>query len=89
MKKPTVIIGKKQILLSGLTLLLGGAVYLNYVLAYGNGLLDPSLGELQSTVEHGSGCSCRSGYRRSCRLRNGGNGQRVTVKSGLFCAGKA
>lgn len=43
MKKPTVIIGKKQILLSGLTLLLGGAVYLNYVLADGNGLLDPSL----------------------------------------------
>lgn len=43
MKKPTVIIGKKQILLSGLTLLLGGAVYLNYVLADGNGLLDPAL----------------------------------------------
>ena len=43
MKKPTVIIGKKQILLSGLTLLLGGAVYLNYVLAGENGLLDPAL----------------------------------------------
>ncbi len=43
MKKPTVIIGKKQILLSALTLLLGGAVYLNYVLADGNGLLDPAL----------------------------------------------
>lgn len=43
MKKPTVIIGKKQILLSALTLLLGGAVYLNYVLADGNGLLDPTL----------------------------------------------
>ena len=43
MKKPTVIIGKKQILLSGLTLLLGGAVYLNYVLADGTGLISPEL----------------------------------------------
>ena len=43
MKKPTVIIGKKQILLSGLTLLLGGAVYLNYVLADGNGLMSAEL----------------------------------------------
>ena len=43
MKKPTVIIGKKQIVLSALTLLLGGAVYLNYVLADGNGLLSAEL----------------------------------------------
>lgn len=39
MKKPTVIIGKKQIILSALTLILGVAVYLNYVLADGNTLL--------------------------------------------------
>lgn len=39
MKKPTVIIGKKQIILSCLTLILGIAVYLNYVLADENTLL--------------------------------------------------
>ncbi|HAG13356.1 MAG TPA: stage III sporulation protein AH [Ruminococcus sp.] len=39
MKKPTVIIGKKQLILSCLTLILGAAVYLNYVLAGGNGLV--------------------------------------------------
>lgn len=38
MKKPTMIIGRKQIVLSALTLVLGAAVYLNYVLADGNGL---------------------------------------------------
>ncbi len=43
MKKPTCIIGKKQIALSALTLLLGGAVYLNYVLAAGSGLLSSEL----------------------------------------------
>ena len=39
MKKPVCIIGKKQIALSALTLLLGGAVYLNYVLADGSSLM--------------------------------------------------
>jgi len=39
MKKPAVIIGKKQLVLSVLTLVLGAAVYLNYVLAGGSGLL--------------------------------------------------
>ncbi|MBQ8922039.1 MAG: SpoIIIAH-like family protein [Oscillospiraceae bacterium] len=39
MKKPTLIIGKKQIVLSILTLVLGAAVYMNYVLAGGRGLL--------------------------------------------------
>ena len=39
MKKPTFIIGKKQIILSALTLVLGAAVYLNYVLADGSGLV--------------------------------------------------
>lgn len=38
MKKPTMIIGRKQIVLSALTLVLGAAVYLNYVLADVNGL---------------------------------------------------
>ena len=33
MKKPTFIIGKKQIILSCLTLMLAVAVYINYVLA--------------------------------------------------------
>ncbi len=39
MKKPAVIIGKKQLILSALTLVLGAAVYLNYVLAGGTGLM--------------------------------------------------
>ena len=39
MKKPTVIIGKRQIILSCLTLILGIAVYLNYVLADGDSLM--------------------------------------------------
>ena len=39
MKKPTVIIGKKHLILSCLTLILGAAVYLNYVLAGGNNLI--------------------------------------------------
>ena len=43
MKKPTMIIGKKQIVLSALTLVLGAAVYLNYVLAGGNGLVPADL----------------------------------------------
>ncbi len=42
MKKPTVIIGRKQIVLSILTLILGIAVYLNYVLGGGTGLVAPS-----------------------------------------------
>lgn len=42
MKKPTVIIGKKQIILSCLTLILGIAVYLNYVLADETALLPTS-----------------------------------------------
>lgn len=36
MKKPSLIIGKKQIILACLTLMLGTAVYVNYVLADGN-----------------------------------------------------
>lgn len=37
MKKPTLIIGKKQIALAGLTLLLGTAVYVNYAVSSGEG----------------------------------------------------
>ena len=43
MKKPTMIIGRKQLILSGLTLVLGAAVYLNYVLAGGTGLVPADL----------------------------------------------
>ncbi|MDD5946782.1 MAG: SpoIIIAH-like family protein [Oscillospiraceae bacterium] len=39
MKKPTVIIGKKQIVLTCMSLVLCGAVYLNYTLAGDKGLL--------------------------------------------------
>ena len=39
MKKPAMIIGKKQLVLSALTLVLGAAVYLNYALSGGTGLM--------------------------------------------------
>ena len=38
MKKPTVIVSRKHLVLSCLTLVLGAAVYLNYVLSGGTGL---------------------------------------------------
>lgn len=50
MKKPTMIIGKKQIILSGLTLVLGAAVYLNYVLAGGNGLMPADLSAVPENI---------------------------------------
>lgn len=37
MKKPTMIIGKKQIILAGMTLVLGLAVYINYAVSATNG----------------------------------------------------
>lgn len=43
MKKPSMIIGKKQLVLSGLTLVLGAAVYLNYALSGGTGLMPAEL----------------------------------------------
>ena len=45
MKKPTFIIGKKQIILSCLTLMLAVAVYINYVLAQ-----DADLKDAKSTM---------------------------------------
>lgn len=39
MKKPTMIIGKKQIILAGLTLILGVAVYINYAFSSGDSKL--------------------------------------------------
>lgn len=37
MKKPTMIIGKKQIILAGMTLILGLAVYINYAVSTSDG----------------------------------------------------
>lgn len=49
MKKPTVIIGRKHLILSCLTLILGVAVYLNYVLSGGTGLrAEPAAAEKQA-----------------------------------------
>lgn len=42
MKKPNIIIGKKQIILASLTLILGVAIYVNYVLSQGPGELVPT-----------------------------------------------
>lgn len=42
MKKPSLIIGKKQIILACLTMILGIAVYVNYILADSDGLVSPS-----------------------------------------------
>ena len=39
MRKPTMIIGKKQIILAGLTLILGAAVYINYAFSSGGSKL--------------------------------------------------
>lgn len=39
MRKPTMIIGKKQIILAGLTLILGVAIYINYAFSSGDGKL--------------------------------------------------
>lgn len=50
MKKPTVIIGKRQIILSCLTLILGIAVYLNYVLADGDSLMPKQTAAERSAV---------------------------------------
>lgn len=41
MKKPSLIIGKKQIILACLTMILGIAVYVNYILADSDGLISP------------------------------------------------
>ena len=54
MKKPTFIIGRKQLILSVLTLILGVAVYLNYILG-GKGLITadpgkPVQGQVQETA---------------------------------------
>ena len=54
MKKPTVIIGKKQLVLSFLTLILGVAVYLNYVLADGNGLVTAQTSRTQTAQSAGA-----------------------------------
>ena len=48
MKKPAIIIGKRQMILSALTLLLGGAVYLNYALSGGNKLIPEGMLRLDS-----------------------------------------
>ncbi len=37
MKKPTMIIGKKQIILAGMTLILGAAIYINYAVSASGG----------------------------------------------------
>ena len=62
MKKPTLIIRKKQIVLSLLTLVLGAAVYLNYVLAGGRGLLTAQSGTPASEQSAAAGADDLSGY---------------------------
>lgn len=53
MKKPTMIIGKKQIILAGMTLVLGVAVYVNYAVS-ANGNAIKSTGKLDShSVNYG------------------------------------
>ncbi|MBR1749671.1 MAG: SpoIIIAH-like family protein [Ruminococcus sp.] len=52
MKKPTLIIGKKQIILAGMTLLLGAAVYVNYAVS-SNGEIKTTKVLDQKTVNYG------------------------------------
>ena len=42
MKKPNLIIGKKQIILACLTLILGVAVYINYAMSQSDGMMQPT-----------------------------------------------
>ncbi len=54
MKKPTFIIGKKQIILSCLTLMLAAAVYVNYAMTKSDTPVKPSeTAELKGTVSYG------------------------------------
>ena len=55
MKKPVMIIGRKQIVLSALTLVLGAAVYLNYALAGGKGLIPSDLSAVPSAADAAAG----------------------------------
>lgn len=52
MKKPTMIIGKKQIVLAGMTLILGTAIYINYAVSSSGGI--KSTGKVESkSVNYG------------------------------------
>ncbi|MCR5306436.1 MAG: SpoIIIAH-like family protein [Oscillospiraceae bacterium] len=65
MKMPNLIIGRKQLILSVLTLILGTAVYLNYVLGGGNGLTQPKPQEnsaVNTVQEAAASASDRSAY---------------------------
>ncbi|MBR6045805.1 MAG: SpoIIIAH-like family protein [Ruminococcus sp.] len=53
MRKPTLIIGKKQIALAGLTLLLGTAVYVNYAVSSGDKGIKTTDKVDTSTVNYG------------------------------------
>ena len=53
MRKPTLIIGKKQIALAGLTLLLGTAVYVNYAVSSGSNELKTTDKVNTRTVNYG------------------------------------
>ena len=54
MKKPSFIIGKKQIILSCLTLMLGVAVYVNYAMTKSDTIVDSSdTADLKGTVSYG------------------------------------
>ena len=53
MKKPTIILGKKHIILACLTLTLGVAVYMNYVFADGGVQLEPALDEADEVANYG------------------------------------
>jgi len=53
MKKPTLIIGKKHIILACLTLVLGVAVYVNYVFAQTDIRLEPTLTDADEVANYG------------------------------------
>lgn len=53
MRKPTMIIGKKQIALAGLTLLLGTAVYVNYAVSSGGNEIKTTDKVSTKTVNYG------------------------------------
>ena len=53
MKKPTMIIGKKQIILAGMTLILGLAVYINYAVSTSDGKINATEDVKSQCVNYG------------------------------------
>lgn len=70
MKKPTMIIGKKQIILAGMTLILGLAVYINYAVSTSDGKIKATDVVKSQSVNYGDAqlVSTTSDYFAQARI---------------------